>query len=1158
MKININKLKEEGQLRIDALPKPPIVVDPFLILKTVTETFNLGCDLSNLIDILEFRISLTDSSTTTKEISTLNAAGYLLDSQTKPKVSGSNGEVEIVGKSIISKTPNENGVGYLPADENLFNEFDFPKLAKVFPSKQLPKGDVDEFIVSGVNERAILTDTIIPAINNGETWTRLAQGLGNGTTDINAIHHITGGIFITISDGGFANITNDGGLNWTPLVNGLGSPEGTDLLSVASDLYGKVMVGLNNGYLNVSNDYGVTWTLGEFNTGGGNFNTISVIHTNGKGVWVAVGEDGHWAKSVDNGEVWTRHIGGFGNVSNTTPITAISTDRNGVWVFGFSSGEVCRSTDELLNWVSLPNSFDDTTSPDNTVSAITNDFKGTWIACSGDNGHVVRSTDNGLTWNTLPPYLNLDVSGFEGIRGLFVTTDSKGTWIVGLEGGYVSISSDGGRTWSALDNGLDSGISTYESLTTMTTDGAGVWLVGGNSGRVASAVSDINFRSGRTWLPLPKQLTSPTAGGVEAIGVSLSTGVIIVAHDGGYYSRSDDGGLTWSPLPKGLNATSGSSQGKYLGTDDVGNWISISHNGWFSISDDDGLTWTALNQVVGEFGPISGATNKLGVWISGQSTPSVVGNKFIKSLDNGLTWSVINGISTSSVNDGYTHAMGGSKGTGTLIITHDDGSINRSTDNGVTWSRITDTKLDGPIYSIDSDDGQTWLMATLTGDVSRSSDDGITWTLLPDKLGNGDVVTKTIYNGIASDKRGSWLVTRLDDENASISINNGLTWEGVSVSGGQTPSNTNYRSPKSDGNGIWIVNVGFAGEMAISTPNLSFRSGLTWSSLVRGLNSGSITPNIRSVVTDGNGIWVAGMGNGFASRSTDNGVTWEPLVRGLNAGSATQSTLSIATDGDGTWVVGFTGGFASKSTDNGVTWSALPRGLNGGGSTQTIYSIATDGKGTWVAVFTGGYASRSVDNGVTWSPLPRWLDVGSNVSHAYSVATDGNGTWVAGMDGGYASRSTDNGVTWEPLVRGLNVGGTSSAIMSIATDGKGVWVVGMTSGYASRSTDNGVTWGPSPQGLDSGVINYLNNITTDGKGTWVAAMGSGYASRSVDNGLTWSPLVKGLNGGVNTYIYSIATDGKGTWVAGFRDGYAAISTLPKGEVISKWELPNKT
>lgn len=132
-----------------------------------------------------------------------------------------------------------------------------------------------------------------------------------------------------------------------------------------------------------------------------------------------------------------------------------------------------------------------------------------------------------------------------------------------------------------------------------------------------------------------------------------------------------------------------------------------------------------------------------------------------------------------------------------------------------------------------------------------------------------------------------------------------------------------------------------------------------WTSMTRGLGTGETFGNFRSLATDEDGVWVAGMDAGYATRSIDNGATWSSLPRGLNAGS-NNDKLAIDTNGNDVWYAVGSDGYTSYSEDNGATWSAGTRGLNSGSTSVDVNDITNDRtNGRWMSVHNSGRAARN-------------------------------------------------------------------------------------------------------------------------------------------------------------------------------------------------------
>jgi len=164
-----------------------------------------------------------------------------------------------------------------------------------------------------------------------------------------------------------------------------------------------------------------------------------------------------------------------------------------------------------------------------------------------------------------------------------------------------------------------------------------------------------------------------------------------------------------------------------------------------------------------------------------------------------------------------------------------------------------------------------------------------------------------------------------------------------------------------------------------------------------------------SIATDGNGIWMAGMGSlGIILKSYDDGVNW---YKSADLGSDKHIGLEYA---------------------NGV-WVALEEGKTINTCTSVAQSNSTD---TWTST------NPPVSN--------RAADCATYVTGS---------TWFLGAARRNIYKSTDNAASWSSVTSLDNPGGgqTNNNPYSIASDGTNIVVVGKA-GYINVSTDLGVSW----------------------------------------------------------------------------------------------------
>lgn len=259
--------------------------------------------------------------------------------------------------------------------------------------------------------------------------------------------------------------------------------------------------------------------------------------------------------------------------------------------------------------------------------------------------------------------------------------------------------------------------------------------------------------------------------------------------------------------------------------------------------------------------------------------------------------------------------------------------------------------------------------------------------------------------------------------------------DGGGGAGGQTPTGSHL-----------FVGVGNWGLRS------STSDGLDWH-LCRNPSTGNDhSPDLLRNVAYGDGVFVAvgGDQNSMVMRSLD-GVHWEEDLHPTDSCSgeayppSCTNWMGGVAYGDGVWLAGGGNGALMRSTDAGVSW----QGIHPDPTPNAIRSIAF-GAGTFVAGTDGGVVIVSTDDGDSWTAHDEW-------QHSMSIAF-GGGTFIAkgqnwngsGFDYG-CSISTDAGVTWSACATDILTSGP------VVWDGSR-WVSAGGAGYFESS--DGLSWTP--------------------------------------------------------------------------------------------------
>lgn len=196
------------------------------------------------------------------------------------------------------------------------------------------------------------------------------------------------------------------------------------------------------------------------------------------------------------------------------------------------------------------------------------------------------------------------------------------------------------------------------------------------------------------------------------------------------------------------------------------------------------------------------------------------------SGDTGHARYIVNGNTVSSAGSipaGYSSAIG-SNGGGTLVIGASDGSMKRTT-NGTSWSNVRTGAGAPAITSVTGSPSGVWL-AALQGsrNILRSTDDGVTWTELTDVIPSGFTGGfSSVGPRIATDGSGVWVLVGQNSTTSTPvalrSVDSGSTWQVGSSLG----TNNNLIQIMSDAENCFSISfVGVDGAYISSDKGISF------------------------------------------------------------------------------------------------------------------------------------------------------------------------------------------------------------------------------------------------------------------------------------------------------------------------------------------------
>lgn len=300
-----------------------------------------------------------------------------------------------------------------------------------------------------------------------------------------------------------------------------GAPKGSDKRTVKSvycngDI---VILGQVDGYAVISEDGGINWR--DLPQGLGNewfgYKHINVLVGDGTVVMAGISE-GYNAISRDGGLNWEALPEGLGLGSNNITKSIAITDTSIVVLF--YSGNAAISKDKGYTWESLPKYLNS----GGSSSGYLGSYQNTVVAFF-DYLYASISTDGGSTWEELPRGLNTGDSLEDYTQATGVAVNASGIFIVSTYKGYASKSTDGGRTWEKLERGLNTGVPPEsDSRMIVTCTSLDTFMACTNDG-----YGSVSETKGDSWDRLEKGLgNSGSSYGVSCAGGSTNTDRFII------------------------------------------------------------------------------------------------------------------------------------------------------------------------------------------------------------------------------------------------------------------------------------------------------------------------------------------------------------------------------------------------------------------------------------------------------------------------------------------------------------------------------------------------------------------------------------------------------------------------------------------------------
>lgn len=622
------------------------------------------------------------------------------------------------------------------------------------------------------------------------------------------------------------------------------------------------------------------------------------------------------------------------------------------------------ATSSVTIWRTIPTgSWQRTGPPGGSIVVLAEDpsSPGTIFAGANDGyaGGLWKSTDAGVTWtalvtNSSADYVPLfDMAVVDGGRVIYAAPYAS----------FFLKSSDGGATWTEVP--YPAGTGGIRGMAVDPQNSSTIYVSAMNYGILKSE------DGGASWTLLA---SSPATNEVlhNALQVDpRQTGTVYYGTDHGLYI-SRDGGTTWSLSMNGIASTHTHVVDLAVSPVDPSKVFALAGVPSSTVADlyqstDRGNSWVPLacchdgERVIPD--PFDASTIYL----------YPLCRRLLKSMDGGRTFEPSdNGLPVGTGCSGGFIILGGPTGTmlpltsapGTLLVTVGGSGVYRSQDSAQSWSFSSDgiSGFYGVDVAVDPQSPTTvWLAATNGGGLSKSTDSGVTWSRLRTSSSHAVSVDPFDSNHVVAHAEGTGVVESHDG---------GSTWHDITPMFPAPPSGTTAHitaisfNPTRNGT-IYVSTHGGGVGVLRSTDG-----GDTWAITNSGITISSSTgPYVRTPVVvnpqDPDMLFI-GTDDGLF-KSTNGGDSW------VVTGPSGMDSISI--DSKPNPIAIYAAGYNAlyKSVDLGETWSPVTVTLNMIGSLAVAVDPSSPNSIFLISYQGSQAAGWSPDGGVTWKPLTAGL-----------------------------------------------------------------------------------------------------------------------------------------------------------------------------------------
>jgi photosystem II stability/assembly factor-like uncharacterized protein len=671
-------------------------------------------------------------------------------------------------------------------------------------------------------------------------------------------------------------------------------------------------------------------------------------------------------------------------------------------------------------------------------------------------------------------------------------------------------------TWNSSPIGQDSWIYNMSVV-----NDSIVWVKDMNADTIS-----ITTNGGVSWIskPLPIYEGFPRAvGGICALSATNAYCIVSLSDSKGIY-KTTNGGVTWVKQTTGFNQSSSFPDVIYFWNENDGVAIGDADpNQNFEIytTTNGGILWNRVPD-----GNMPNGNKE--ATLNDQSTFRIIGNsvffitntaRIFKSLDKGLTWSVVNTpfYNTSLANSTITFDFKDNNN-GLVSYCSSDGATYKmygTTDGGQTWETINTNNFYQRMKFIPTSNAYYSLNAN--GGATYSCDDGQTWVSVSSL--NTIKLRSAGYSPTGKIFWGGFGIVYTSSKSLTVSANTlTIAAPANSIKTFDITSNTNWTVTSSQ---PWLSvgNINGSGNATITLTAQANPAATNRTATVSVSEIGVTTKTI-TVIQDSN---------------PTGKINWTHLQNGLD--SVFNSVFFI--DANLGYVVG-NGGTIIKTTNGGSTWNK--QASNDSVDFYSVYftnadtGYAVGHSGGWLAlaiyeggsfrgwVGVGGQIFKTTNGGNTWVSQ----SVPSGTSLLTSVYfTDSNTGYAVGYYG-IVLKTINGGNTWVSQTKGT--GNYFYSVCFIDSN------TGYTVGYSTtvhdivimKTTDGGNTWNDKYYILSGRLWSVF--FTDINKGFAVGDYG--HIIQTLDGGNTWDELTSGTIYNLNSVYFTDANTGYAVGEAG--------------------------